>query len=297
MNLLCCINNDYTLQLLNLLCSIRKYNNDKICLYILTTNLNSKSQNKILQVCQKLNINCNIKNVTLNKDMYSCKHYSVDMYLRLFAFDLLPADVEKVLYLDVDTIVCDDIKKLYDINIDSNLLAAVCDRIYEKEEPLSDLDNDWLEYIKNQNIDHKYINSGVLLLNLKNIRRNWNVKKLEECIASTIRTQCPDQDVLNKLLKNTDLKELEDRFNYYIKHEDKVEKIDSPVIIHYIGRIKPWNTYRLNKWEKLWWQIPDQKLIGKCYVGRKRLHFCLKRANEDFCAKLKRGFNKLLKRK
>lgn len=297
MNLLCCINNDYTLPLLNLLCSIRKYNNDKICLYILTTNLNSKSQNKILQVCQKLNINCNIKNVTLNKDMYSCKHYSVDMYLRLFAFDLLPADVEKVLYLDVDTIVCDDIKKLYDINIDSNLLAAVCDRIYEKEEPLSDLDNDWLEYIKNQNIDHKYINSGVLLLNLKNIRRNWNVKKLEECIASTIRTQCPDQDVLNKLLNNTELKELEDRFNYYIKHEDKVEKIDSPVIIHYIGRIKPWNTYRLNKWEKLWWQIPDQKLIGKCYVGRKRLHFCLKRVNEDFCAKLKRGFNKLLKRK
>ncbi|KAE8735998.1 putative galacturonosyltransferase-like 4 [Hibiscus syriacus] len=45
-------------------------------------------------------------------------------YARIYLADILPADVKRVLYLDSDLVVFDDVKKLWDVEMGDKVLAA-----------------------------------------------------------------------------------------------------------------------------------------------------------------------------
>ena len=77
--------------------------------------------------------------------------YTPYCFLRLFA-DLIPEIPEKILYLDTDTLIADDISELYAADISEYELGAV------------------LDYYGHRFMGYHYFNSGVLLLNMKNIR-------------------------------------------------------------------------------------------------------------------------------
>ena len=91
---------------------------------------------------------------------------AVSAYARLFIPSILPADIDRILYVDCDTLICSSLKSLWTITINNNLIAGVID-------PLPN-------HIPKIKIgieeDTPYFNSGVLLINLK----LWREENLQQ---------------------------------------------------------------------------------------------------------------------
>ena len=121
-------------------------------------------------------------------------------------------DEDKILYLDVDTVVDGSLQELWNIDITNYCLAG------RREE--------WKE---------DYINSGVLLMNLKRIRQ----LKLDDALISLLhrcRFVFPDQDAINIIFRNY-IKYIPRKFNSLGQNE---WCSGDDVIRHFAGVIKPW---------------------------------------------------------
>ena len=87
------------------------------------------------------------------------QRYSLSMFSRLIADSLLPDEVERVLYLDCDTIIQGDILPLWNFDLHGNTVGAVDDmRTFR--------------YCRNLGMKKTshYINSGMLLMDMKKYR-------------------------------------------------------------------------------------------------------------------------------
>ncbi len=103
--------------------------------------------------------------------------------LRLYC-DLIPDMPEKILYLDNDVVCYNNISELYDIDITNYEYAGV-------------LDYYGSHFFKRKWLRRTYVNSGVLLMNLKLIKKTGLLKKARKRCASK-RMLLPDQSALNK---------------------------------------------------------------------------------------------------
>ena len=152
-------------------------------------------------------------------------HFTPFAQLRLFA-DMIPELPHKIIYLDTDTVVNGDLKELNKIDISNYELACV-DDLYN-----------WLNPYR-WKVRH-YFNSGVLLLNMKEIKKTKLFKKSRELVANK-KMISPDQDALNFLVKKKLI--LPERFNakdkYYkdiiVHHFCNVRRKH-----HFFFRVKPW---------------------------------------------------------
>ena len=154
--------------------------------------------------------------------------------LRLFA-DYLEELPEKILYLDNDVVCRKDFTDFYNQDIEEHEIAGVLD-FYGK----------W--FFKNNIFKFDYINSGVLLLNLKKIREtNLFARCRKMCIEKEIFM--PDQSSLNKLAK---YKKIMPR-----KYNDQRRLHKDTVIQHFTTTfrlfpwfhsltVKPWDVERLH---------------------------------------------------
>jgi lipopolysaccharide biosynthesis glycosyltransferase len=113
-------------------------------------------------------------------------------WYRVLLPDLLP-DVERVLYLDVDTIVVDSLEPLWETDLSGKLVGAVTNVL-----PPGTLDHPAEIGLSGP---EAYFNAGVLLVNLGEIRRRGMVSELREfSLAHGHDLLWRDQDVLNILL-------------------------------------------------------------------------------------------------
>lgn len=173
------------------------------------------------------------------------KHFTKEMYYRLLAFKMLPESLDKILYLDPDILIINEIRTLYDTDISSHLFAAAYhDRISVTEINKLRL----LPY----EID-AYYNSGVLLMNLTLQREKIKEEEIYEFVEENKkRLILPDQDILNGLyskdIKNVDeiLYNFDPRFYFYYRlaNKNKVDMdyvIRNTSIIHFCGKKKPWH--------------------------------------------------------
>jgi len=156
------------------------------------------------------------------------------------------SDFNKILYLDGDTIVQNDLSQLYEQNLGDNFVAAVMDPLVQH----SHVDILGIE-------ESKYFNSGVMLLNLEEMRKNDVTKQLIGYKENGYNVFM-DQDALNVVLKErklllpikfnflttlTDaytLSELRSLCNIYESHESILQSMH---ILHCTGPIKPWKVY------------------------------------------------------
>lgn len=106
--------------------------------------------------------------------------------LRLFA-DRVPEIPDKILYLDNDTICRGDLRPLYDRDISGYEYAGVLDHY-----------GSW--FFRKRILRRDYINSGVLLLNMKMIRASGLFEKCRRACAQN-RMFMPDQTALNRLCR------------------------------------------------------------------------------------------------
>lgn len=157
--------------------------------------------------------------------------FGMEAYSRLFCAYTVPEEVEKILYLDADMICTGDIAELYDLELDEKTWIACEDGgIQEKDLIRLDLP-----------LDYKYINSGMLLIDIKKIRENYAEKDMVKMIRENQEVLVyPDQDFINKMFRK-DIKIVDNKYNLIAKGTRYKDLKSKPLIIHYAGSTKPWH--------------------------------------------------------
>lgn len=171
--------------------------------------------------------------------------YPKQIYYRLAAPLLLPRDLDRILYLDADTLVINPLGPLYDMDFEGNLYIACT----HTREFLTRLNRMRLKSDKAV----CYINSGVLLMNLPVLRLVLDLEQMSRYVRERkLPLLLPDQDILTALygdrvkLVSTMRYNLSDRVLGMYNAEPGRRKRDlgwvraNTVIIHYCGRSKPW---------------------------------------------------------
>lgn len=176
----------------------------------------------------------------------ACTYYPRYVFYRLFAFRFLPAEIDKILYLDCDIIIRHSLQELWNIDISSYGIAGVPD-VLEGNISLYNR----LEYSSQEG----YFNAGVILMNLQ----YWRQKRADSQISKIINDKKIkltffDQDVLNLVFHDCKLRlpikyNAQSGFYYkkqfygfeYSKYKVELERdrID-PVILHLCGP-QPWS--------------------------------------------------------
>jgi lipopolysaccharide biosynthesis glycosyltransferase len=119
-------------------------------------------------------------------------YFTAAMWYRIFLPELVP-EADRVLYLDVDTIAVDALAPLWDVDLSRAWLGAVTN-VFEpwhagRPAALGLAGPD------------VYFNSGVLLLNLEELRRDRCTGALYDfAVEHAAELQWPDQDALNVVL-------------------------------------------------------------------------------------------------
>lgn len=153
--------------------------------------------------------------------------------LRLFA-DLIPEMPDKILYLDTDVLCRKSFRDFYDTDISDIEIAGVPDR-YGK-------------WFFGNIFAHNYLNSGVLLMNMVNIRASGLFRKCR-VMCRDKKMLLPDQSSLNKLAVK---RKLPRRYNEQANiREDTVFKHFTTFFkifprIHPVT-VKPWDSERTHE--------------------------------------------------
>lgn len=175
---------------------------DKINVFILDSGISDDNIDIIQNTCSKYSGNVsfiNVENIedkfdiSLNKMKVKGK-FSLATYSRLFLVSLLPEDVEKVLYLDCDALVLGSFEPIWNIDLSNYLAGGV----------LALNGNDDVKKAIDLDSSDKYINAGMLLVNLK----KWREENVEEDLLNElVRLNNKgihfgmDQGVINSVLK------------------------------------------------------------------------------------------------
>lgn len=158
--------------------------------------------------------------------------FGIEAYNRLFCQFFLPENIDKILYLDSDILVNSDISKLYNMKLNTNILYIAC----KDESAIHGDDNKRLNLPDN----YSYVNSGVLLINIKDLRKKYTMEEIINFIKNKKDIlKYPDQDILNLLYCN-EIKTISNRYNFILKDIDYYDKNELAYIIHYAGLEKPW---------------------------------------------------------
>jgi len=113
-------------------------------------------------------------------------------YYRLFIPSLLP-EYEKIIYLDIDIIVTGDIAELYDLELGDCYLAAIPDIRFNADANL----RHYAEIILGLPKTQPYFNSGILVINLRQCRKDKMEKKFLNLLSTLKFIQYHDQCILN----------------------------------------------------------------------------------------------------
>lgn len=240
---------------------------------------------------KKINIKfVNMKNAFANLEM-QISHITSPTYYRLKIAEILP-QYKKAVYLDVDTIVLDDLTEFYETDLGMNYIGGVLAAGYLiNAEKLKK----YYESIGMPDMDN-YINAGVILFNLELIRKNNMTEKMISLSSKNFK--CMDQDILNLVFYGR-IKHLNFKYNVLVAYKreffDNVSgmkqlcdiygrqclysAIKNPVIIHYATSKKPWEDKRV--WLSEYWA----KYQMKCSLTIKKQNFYY--MEKAFCTQVK----------
>lgn len=230
---------------------------EKINVFILDGGINESNKRKIINIeNQYRNSNIvwiKVESISSNLgiDVHNDRG-SLSQYSRLFIGSLVNKNVNRILYLDCDTLIVSSINKLWNLDLKGNTISALKDafsKYYRKNIGLSN--NDIM------------FNSGVMLIDLE-AWRNQNIEKkaLSFILKKNGKIQQGDQGVLNSILSKKTLP-LDPKYNLvsifyeltfneirlyrapYNFYDEKAIKDakKKPVIIHYTSSfysIRPW---------------------------------------------------------
>ncbi|GBF23225.1 glycosyl transferase family 8 [Candidatus Gastranaerophilus sp. (ex Termes propinquus)] len=241
--------------------------------YILDGGLSSESKERLRQLGECVNI------VEIDRSDFSqfesitTKHWTLPTLFRLRLASILP-DVEKVIYLDCDTLVLKSLKDYWEEDIEDFCLGASEDFNAEESAKRLKMPDGTV-----------YFNAGSILLNLK----KWREEGVEEKLFEYLRENSGelkflDQDVLNAVLYDR-TKIIDKKFNClvpsdYQTHErkEKWEELKKTAhILHYVGW-KPWEVYNKSLLKDVFWDYwtlsPYHSENTEFYANLKKREAC-----------------------
>lgn len=252
MNLIIAINEKYIEPAKTMLFSLACQQDEEITVYLLQSSI---SKNKLDDLQIFVDQKCHGKLVVapIEKKIFANvpknKWWTEETYYRLIAFELLPKDTKRALWLDADIIVKGNITALYTQPFDGNY-AVVCAEDTKKNHQRLGLSE-----------AHRYFNAGVVLFNFEAIRQDFTVQDIFDCIEKhRDHLDALDQDVLNLLFENkvtyVDASVYNNEtFGFNILSKGKMSELrDTAAIIHFTGSMKPWNYKGANWADRYWWK-------------------------------------------
>lgn len=264
MNILCSTDTNYVPFCGVMLTSLFENNKEKdIIVYVLTNDLSKSAEGKLNELATYYSQQIRIVRVD-ESAFNNCPidalndHVSIATYFRLATADLLPRNIDRILYLDCDIIVAGALGEFYGSDFDGKACVVVRDEASELDMPY-----ERLNIIKD---DKPYFNAGVILMDLDYWRFNsLSIKFMEYITQHKEHLAFHDQDTLNVVLRNQ-VKFDHTKFNlqrgFVVKsvfdqeieqHKKEIlEAMESPVIIHYTGKGKPWMVHDRNPLNRIW---------------------------------------------
>lgn len=231
---------------------------DEICFYL----MNSGLQKRYLDDFKELEKEYEgfifsplyIDSERFSKKLPVDEKWPIAIYYRLMLPDILPEDVSRLIYTDVDVIINKPLNDLFDIDLEGKLICA-CEDYGTDEEAARSV------YM----IDHllqkgkKYYNSGVLMLDIAGLKAQYSFDDYMKTAMELLdRLHAPDQDVINYVHQD-EIKEIDKNiYNMLAKraYADgmKLDEIcEKCSIIHYANQ-KPWSGKFIHcDTEILWW--------------------------------------------
>ena len=226
----------------------------KLNVYLLGESISEENRKILSEIEDKYNrkiIVLDVPQLDIPEALISAR-WPFSAFTRLYSGELLPAELDKVLYLDCDTIIEENLSELEKWDVSDKVLWGSKDCIGK-------------EYKKNIGLgaDGLYVNAGVLLINLSKLRKISVKDRLSKYITKYQKyINYADQDVLNGTFHKVigvlppkfdlmtivatysyeDIQNLRKPTNYYSK-EEIVEAQNHPAIIHYttnMRMIRPW---------------------------------------------------------
>ena len=243
MNILVTIDKNYLEPLRVMLVSMGESNRevDSLDIYVAHSNL-SEDETGILSRATEEFGNMHIHSLRVSDDYFSdtpvIERLPKESFYRLIAFAILPQEVKRCIYIDPDTYILRSLEPLYNMDMGDCFIAAGS-HTYSYIEKLN--------HVRLKMGKHsKYINSGIMLMDLEKMREHTSVEEVMEYLEENIqKLYLGDQDAMNGLfweyttdldikLYNMDEKTLK-RYNI---HADWAR--ENTVIVHYNGKYKPW---------------------------------------------------------
>jgi len=171
-------------------------------------------------------------------------YYTDTIYYRLFIPSILP-NLDKVVYLDSDTVVVGDVSELYNIDLKDNIIGACMCEVCAKFEVFTN----YVEQVVGANSYKEFFNSGILLINIQEFNKQNILDKFTKLLDDYPFIVAPDQDCLNVLCKGKSviIDKGWNRNPYPLKSKD--DKIN---IVHYTLTNKPWH-YKGVLYEEYFW--------------------------------------------
>ena len=231
-----------------------------VVVHILTdyiSKCNSERLADVVMEYEHINIEMHIVDDSLLKSLKTTAIWPVHAWFRILLPDIIAAKVDRILYLDADTLVTDDLGELFTKNMTDKAIAGVLD-----------IQNFFDKTYKRCGYESRkqYICSGVLLLNLDYWREhNLTDKIVNWAKLNSDRIKFPDQDAINYICRDTKIV-LPLRYGFMhcfcdydffygqTCRDELKECIKHPAIIHFCG-CPPWGKeYRKHILHHRWMQ-------------------------------------------
>lgn len=224
--------------------------------FILNTGISEINKKRIVEIAEENSADIDVEYVDvadrldgLKDKMHLRDYYTNAIYYRIFIPSLFP-QYDKVIYIDCDIVLKEDISKLYNIRLGKNIVAAVHEEAMSSFECFGAYSEDFLGVPRMD-----YFNSGLLVINTEEYRREKIETKFIELMLEHKFEVAPDQDYLNVLLKG--------RVKYADVGWNKTpipdkDFPDSEVkLIHYKLNFKPWH-YTGVRYEEYFWKYAEK---------------------------------------
>ena len=263
MNIFYAVNDKYVPQLGAAICSVCENNKsmDYIHFYIGAKEITSENQLLISKLVERYGRYITIIKINNIKEYigfeFNTTAWNEVILIRLFLDRLLPDSVDRIIYLDADTIVLGSLQDLWNIYLNGKVVGASIEPTANHERK------------KGLGLEGKpYYNSGVLLIDMMRWRRDDignRIIKYYRIHKETILA--PDQDSINGALAEN-IYAISPRYNFFnvfwyypnktlkkiykpavwqLSEEEYWNLQDNPCIIHFLGEDRPWrkgNTHR-----------------------------------------------------
>lgn len=198
---------------------------------------------------------CQVSDDMIPRDLPHTNEWSIETYYRLALGEILPETEDRILYLDVDVIVNKDLSDFYDRDMGEYCLLA-CEDMTTFDGLLDSQNKLFAEVVGGS--EFCYFNAGVILFNMKNIRKKGYDLAYYLRLIGQLSLTALDQDLLNYVYYGKVLFEDCNKYDLFSRmahnqgrsYEDVKE---NAAIIHFAGR-KPWEHEAVRyDIELLWW--------------------------------------------